>query len=38
MSDCSSDVRARRRRVEVGKVAVFRAARPVATPGVTPLG
>lgn len=37
MSDCSSDIRARRKAVEVGKVAVFREARPDKAQALKPL-
>lgn len=37
MSDCSSDIRARRRSVEVGKVAVFREVRPDKAQALKPL-
>ena len=37
MSDCSSDVRARRRRVEVGGVAVFRDVEPTKAQALKPL-
>ena len=37
MSDCSSDIRARRRRVEVGNVAVFRDVEPTKEQALKPL-
>ena len=37
MSDCSSDVRSRRRSVEVGKVAVFRDVAPTKEQALKPL-
>ena len=37
MSDCSSDVRSRRRRVEVGNVAVFRDVAPTKAQALKPL-
>ena len=37
MSDCSSDIRARRKAVEVGKVAVFREVRPDKAQALKPI-
>lgn len=37
MSDCSSDIRARRRRVEVGNVTVFRDVAPTKAQALKPL-
>lgn len=37
MSDCSNDIRARRRRVEVGNVAVFRDVEPTKAQALKPL-